>query len=645
MPEIKSPALLNRVSRFILIHILFVFIALALVLFYQDDENLLSRHYAALEQKIMSAASYLNEVIGANPNAAADDPAITAAITMLESENDFICHIELIPGEATGIPRNRQARELPYPPGSEFSRLQSREADGGQGLSVPRPGNRSVYFSADSKYISHLIEPDQADGKYAILIVSPNIIESGNRNDLAYLLLLLFLISALISLLLVYLIQKGIKQPLALLAEGFAATAEGKEYCVKQTCRDPDMRLLIAAFNNMSKSLAEKQRQLTNANRKLVKTNKSLKESESFLTALIDYSPDAIIVTDLNNKVIIYNQTAAENFGYTSTDMVGMEITDLLLFSAEALSAFDSNVPTAEIQEIICRNRMGGKFPSMLVYSPLGVSGCAPVARLYFVKDISESRNYQNMVVQLDRFATRGRMARDIAHEINNYLAILHGNLELLPSLISRNDRDKLGEKIDVMKGTVANITKFTEGLSRFSDEDSDFRKEDLNQLVENLIAFVKPQNKFDGVKIESILADNIPLVEIDAGQLQVLLVNLLYNASEALAEADGDRIIRIHTSVDEDGEYFFITVTNSGPDISREWLPKLFVQRFSTKRKGTGLGLITCKNVVDNHRGEIAYHLTESSIPSFVIKIPVRREVARSSELQPDHAADIKLL
>ena len=177
-------------------------------------------------------------------------------------------------------------------------------------------------------------------------------------------------------------IQKGIKQPLTHLAAGFAKTAEGQEYYITWKCRDPDMRAIIDAFNDMTTSLAEKQKQLKDTNRELVQANKSLKESESFLTALIDYSPDAIIVTDLDDKVIIHNQTAAENFGYGSTDMLNVPIGDLLLLSPETIKGIETSEQGADIQEIICRNRNTENYPAMLVYSALGVRGQAPLAKL-----------------------------------------------------------------------------------------------------------------------------------------------------------------------------------------------------------------------------------------------------------------------
>jgi signal transduction histidine kinase len=237
------------------------------------------------------------------------------------------------------------------------------------------------------------------------------------------------------------------------------------------------------------------------------------------------------------------------------------------------------------------------------------------------------------MILRLDRVASRGKMARDIAHEINNYLAILQGNLELIPLFLAKNDTEKLENKVRVMKDTVDRISHFTDGLTRFSDENSAFTKEDLNQLIENLIAFLKPQNKFDNIAICTNLSDDLPLIEIDSGQIQLLLVHLINNAAEAMPESSERNWIVVSSSYDESSKTAAIKVADGGPGIAEENIPKLFLKRFSTKRSGTGLGLITCNNIVDNHMGEISYHASDESKSIFAVSIPASRTDDKDEE------------
>ncbi|MEW5923631.1 MAG: ATP-binding protein [Candidatus Zixiibacteriota bacterium] len=487
----------------------------------------------------------------------------------------------------------------------------------------------------DGRHIIYAIKPNNNAENYALIISAPNVVPKIAQNGRAYLLFVLFLISALISLLIINLIFKGIKRPLGELLDGFEKIASGQEAYLPVS-GDKSIQGLIVGFNEMSQRLTENRKELASANERLMKANKSLIESESILTALVDYSPDAIIVTDLEDQVIIYNQAAAKDFGFNQSNMLGKKISNLIPVPNMEKSSADK-ADSLESQEVICRRQDGTKFPAVLVHTPLGPDGGRPMAMLYFVKSISESANYQDMILKLDRIASKGKMARDIAHEINNYLAILQGNLELIPMFMAKNDTEKVEKKLGVMKETVARIATFTDGLTRFSDENSEFTKEDLNQLVENLIAFLKPQNKFDNIFICTNLSENLPLVEIDASQVQHLLVHIITNAAEAMAKVEDNRWMVISTGADETENMAIIKIADGGPGVSSEHIGNLFIKRFSTKRDGTGLGLMTCKNIVDNHNGELSYHSGDDSKSIFEIKIPL----SHISEAESANAGD----
>jgi PAS domain S-box-containing protein len=626
MSKIKGPGLLIRISHLIFIQIIFVFTALGLVLFNTSDDSNLARQFQQQGQRIHAASAELAKTLDGIVLKTPDDTSRVLAARQflinhgLKGEVDCLYHDSsggadsLIYLATNGIENVHLA---------DFSELQS-----GPLFHLLAASDKPfiALLSRDGKSISYLTRSTDAPAQDALIITVPNELSRSAKNNQAELLFILFLISALISLLIINLISRGIKRPLTNLIGAFEKTAGGEEHYIAEQAGDKDIQRLTDAFNKMSQSLAEKQRRLSAANKELLKANKSLIDSESILTALVDYSPEAIIVTDLDDQVIIYNQQAAQDLGYNQTEMLGKKIGNLLTVPQTPKKLDDTMVIHPEAQEIICRRRDGGHFPALLIHTALGPEGCSPIAMLYFIKNISESENYQKMILKLDRVASRGKMARDIAHEINNYLAVLQGNLELVTMILSQGDIPKIEKKINIMKDTVAKIVNFTDGLTQFSDENSEFRRTDLNQLVENLVAFLKPQNKFDEILIGTNLGDNLPLVEIDAAQIQLLLVNLIYNAAEALADFDGTRWIIISTSLDESGSYFYLKVADSGPGVDTENISKLFVGRFSTKQKANGLGLITCKNVVENHRGEVAYHTGDESKAIFVIKLPVKR-------------------
>jgi len=624
MGKIKGPGLLLRISHLILIQVFFIFTALALVLFYPQKSELSSTDLAEIEKSSYAFSSQVAGLVADKTIATGLDSITTESIRRIARKENRLLSLELYSASSINDYENLFSYENRFHPIYDSVLFSREELGSAVSALAANIGPNNLYWSTGNDFITYMTVQSANDNKYVLVTRIARTEPAASGNTQEYLLLLLFLISTLISLLIIHLISMGIRKPLEQLIAGFEETASGKLHIIADDQGDKSICRLSRAFNKMSLNLSRQQNKLAETNRELLKVNKSLLDSESILTALVDYSPNAIIVTDLEDQILIYNQAAARDFGYHQSNMIGKKISNLLPL---AKLRNDSSLTKSENYnglEIICKRRDGTRFPAMLVHTPLGSDRNNPMALLYFIKNIAESDKYQDMILRLDRIASKGKMARDIAHEINNYLAILQGNLELLPIIMAGNNPEKTAEKLELMKKTVNNITTFTEGLSRFSDESSEFEKVDLNQLVENLLAFIKPQNKFDNIFIGSNLSEDLPMVEIDTAQIQHLIVNLISNSAEALAASKGKKWIVVSTVLDESGDYFYIKIADSGPGIAEEYLDRLFIGRFSSRREGTGLGLITCKNIVDNHKGEISYHSSDESKAIFIIKIPV---------------------
>jgi len=231
-------------------------------------------------------------------------------------------------------------------------------------------------------------------------------------------------------------------------------------------------------------------------------------------------------------------------------------------------------------------------------------------------------------MIRLDRYYTRGEMAGDIAHEINNYLAILSGNLELIPLMVKRGQMDKLSQKTEVMRTTIDRIAMFCDGLMDHHADGLVLSSVDLNQLILNLLAFIKPQNRFDGIAVEPRFSNELPLVELDTAQIQQVLVNLLNNAADALENSAGFKQITISTFLSLDGKdrRAIIEVADTGVGVSASHMDDIFEKRFTTKSKGHGIGLVTCRRIVILHQGQLRYHFDSGA--RFTVELPIRQPV-----------------
>ena len=158
-----------------------------------------------------------------------------------------------------------------------------------------------------------------------------------------------------------------------------------------------------------------------------------------------------------------------------------------------------------------------------------------------------------------------------------------------------------------------------------------------INQLIETVITFLKPQNKFDLVEIETALATDLPLIEYDQGKMQQMLVNLIFNAVDAVSELDGKKRICVKSSLSPtDDSAINISVLDNGPGVPENKVELLFIRRFTTRRKGHGIGLITCQKLIEAHQGEISYKYDNGAI--FEIKLPKSQAILDDiTEVQPE--------
>lgn len=625
---LHRPGLLFRLSSLIVAQAVFVFGALAIVLFWPPEEISVEADHLRFREAIEAAADRWVE--GLAVDSAKVQARDSNLITHLDAPPVLLAAglFECSPG---GPCRSRAVWVRPQT-SAHFNQdvvyagdpvlLHATSASGpGFHMSIPLDANQTLWY----------LHPKTAvDRPYVFLGVLRHDLILNRASDLQRTLVVLFLVTLLLSLLLAYLIRRKISEPLDRLQHRLEKAAEGEVRYYLEPSADADMAGLLNRFNRIADTLWHSRVSLKTSTRQLRESNNSLVRVQQFLSTLIDSSPIGVLVAGPDQRLMIVNTEAARWFDMNGEDMLGTPVGTFFnrtheTFGAPMLAHRD---PTA--YEAICYRRDGSSFPAYVVTRPVQSPQGQTWAHLYLVRDISESRSFQEMMVRLDRYYTRGQMAGDIAHEINNYLAVLGGNLELLPLVIKKGDAEKLTQRLDLMRSTVERIARFADGLMDSSSPE-ELRPEpvDINQIVANVIVFLSPQNKFDAIAIEQDLAPDLPIIKADSGRVQQLLVNLIYNAADALAGREAGRQIKVRTFLSPSGTEpaVCVQVRDNGPGVPDDKVAGLFQQRFTTKRKGHGIGLITCQRIVAAHGGQIRYVTDNGAV--FEATLPARRAVA----------------
>jgi signal transduction histidine kinase len=227
---------------------------------------------------------------------------------------------------------------------------------------------------------------------------------------------------------------------------------------------------------------------------------------------------------------------------------------------------------------------------------------------------------YDELVIQTEKLTALGRMAAGIAHEINNPLT---GILLFSSSLANKmTSTDPRRESLEVIIEETIRCRSILKDLLEFS-RGSRPRKElaDPNSVIAKAVSITENEFKIRRVRVDQEIGLGLPEILIDSSQIEQVLINLLINAAEA-TPANGR--VSIKSLVDRQKQIFSVEVSDTGCGIPAENIDKIFEPFFSTKDKGTGLGLAVSYGIVLNHGGKLRYSKPSGWSTRFTVELPL---------------------
>ena len=230
-------------------------------------------------------------------------------------------------------------------------------------------------------------------------------------------------------------------------------------------------------------------------------------------------------------------------------------------------------------------------------------------------------------LVSSERLAAKGEMAAEVAHEINNYLAVLSGRAQLLHMGAANLTPQQVLESSRIIFEQARNMSVLTKGLLDFSHKEARTQPTRLNDLARRTVEFISPQNKYERVQFELDLSADVTDLDLDPGQIQQVLLNFFSNSADAMhsARVAQPRVL-VRTRARTSGAEIDLVVEDNGPGIPEGALRRIFEPSFTTKPEGHGFGLSTCYRIVQNHGGHIAVENVPGSGARFTVTLPVRK-------------------
>ena len=222
-------------------------------------------------------------------------------------------------------------------------------------------------------------------------------------------------------------------------------------------------------------------------------------------------------------------------------------------------------------------------------------------------------------LLRVEKLAAIGELAAGVAHEINNPMAIIRGNTELLQLSLPEEDPNR--EEVDTILAQVKRVERIVSSLLQFARcEQRAQGTVRLPTLLHRIVEQIGHQEPLDGISVVESYAPEVELVAGDADQLQQVFANLVLNAVQAMPKGG---VLTVESSLGPEGEGYQVRVRDTGPGIPQEELSQIFNPFFTTKAAGTGLGLSVSYGIIKEHAGYIEVESAPGEGSCFCVSLP----------------------
>ena len=232
---------------------------------------------------------------------------------------------------------------------------------------------------------------------------------------------------------------------------------------------------------------------------------------------------------------------------------------------------------------------------------------------------------------QCQRMTALGELVGTTTHEFNNALMTIINYAKMGMRHDDKATRDKAFDKINTAGMRATKITNAVLGMAR--NRSDHFEKTDLAELIDETMVLMERELQKYRVAVEMQIEENLPAVSAIGNQIQQVFMNLLINARQAMAEG-GELVVKLKQDVSTNT--VDLSVRDHGTGMTEETMRKIFQPYFTTKagpdesgKGGTGLGLATCKNIIEAHGGKIRVESSIGKGTSFTLKLPVEPQAS----------------
>ena len=348
------------------------------------------------------------------------------------------------------------------------------------------------------------------------------------------------------------------------------------------------------------------------------KAEEILASERERLTITLRSIGDGVISTDVAGDVTLMNGMGEQLTGWFQEEAVGRAITDVFRIISAKTRAGCENPVAAVLKDGTAAERMSNAIlitrdgsECMISYSvaPILDGQGRIIGTVLVFRDITELRKMEEGLANAEKIDSLGVLAGGIAHDFNNLLNAIMGNIDL--ALLSAGQGTELQENLQRAEKAALRARDLTSQLLTFSRGGAPIRKAaSITELICDSADFAL---RGSSSRARFFFADDLWKADIDEGQISQVINNLVLNAAQAMPQggtvsifADNSEVLHAKSGELKPGGYVRIAISDEGVGIPAEQSKRIFEPYFTTKVKGSGLGLATCFSIVRSHDGSI---------------------------------------
>jgi len=349
---------------------------------------------------------------------------------------------------------------------------------------------------------------------------------------------------------------------------------------------------------------------------------RSLRESEERLYAIVQGSPEGIVVIDPNGNIVECNRAALQLNGSASKDqLIGRNVLGLVAKKDRRIvsGALTELAESETIRNLRCTllTKDGQEYPAEASVSIVRDSAGSPAVYVAIVRDLTEQNEIQERLRKAERMAVIGETAAMVGHDLRNPLQGIAGAASVIKQKLGSTADAQTAEMLELIESGVDYADNIVKELMDYSREIRlEFTQTTVKAITEAALLQVKiPEN----VTVRNLTQD-IPELLLDTAKTQRVFVNLIGNAVDAMPKG-GELTI----ASAEAREILEVKFSDTGEGIPDDVMRNLWKPLKTTKSKGMGLGLAICKRIVEAHGGSIDVESTIGKGSTFTIRLPIK--------------------